>query len=639
MQPLVKWIFLFLMGLVQPVFSQPSGRAVRLFEKGEEAYLRGDLEDAERYAIEAVQKDSFYYPSHLLLADIYRVHGFSPEAEARHLEFVWNHQQPRDYRVGYRLGESWYKTGHYQKCLDVLRAVTALGKGPSSLMDDVRRRMEHCRFAVQARKNPVAGEARKVEGGINTSHDEYWPSISIDGKIMVFTRLMEAGETRSYRQEDLYISRFEDGLWREAVPVEEINTPENEGAQTLSADGNLLFFTACNRPDGLGSCDLYFTRRIGDRWAEPRNAGAPVNTGAWESQPSLSANTGMLYFASNRKGGKGKMDLWRCELKGLDPAGNPVWGSPQNLGDSINTPGNELSPFIHFNGRDLYFSSDYLTGMGGQDLFVSRLKDDSLWSRPQNLGYPVNSASDEQGLVISASGETAYYASDRDGNRDIFVFDVYPEARPMAATYVKGTVKDQATGKPLIAHVEFVNLKSRKRERIQTASNGTYLMALPLQEDYALTVSREGYLFHSESFKLKGLAGIADPFRLDIYLQPLKKNSRQVLRNIYFETDSYTLLPESQPELEKLISLLMQNPRICVEIEGHTDSVGSEAYNQELSEKRAESVVNYLMHSGISGDRLSSRGFGFSRPLAGNDTEEGRARNRRTEIRITQVDE
>jgi len=568
MQRLVKWVFIFLIGLFQTGFSQPSQRLVRLFEKAERAYVQGNHKEAEKYALQAVQKDSLYYHAHLLLADIYRT-ADSPDAEARHLEFVWNHRQPQDYLVGYRLGESFYAAGYYRRCLDILTEVIAIDTMPSDLLKSVNRWIESCRFAVQAIQNPVSGEAQKPEGGINSSLDEYWPSISIDGKVMVFTRLLEAGENRSYRQEDLYVSRFDGAAWSEAEPLQGVNTPENEGAQTLSADGNLLFFTACNRADGLGSCDIYFSRRMNGRWEEPRNAGAPVNTAAWESQPSLTANAGILYFTSNRQGGKGKMDIWRCQLKGFDQTGNPVWGTPQNLGDSINSPGNEFSPFIHFNGRDLYFSSDYLTGMGGNDLFFSRLLDDALWSAPKNLGYPVNTSHDEQGLVISASGETAYYASDRDGNMDIFLFELYPEARPVAATYVKGTVRDQVSKKPLEADAEFVDLENGHVESVQTDKNGTFLMALPLKEDYAFSVSREGYLFYSESFNLKGVSGITDPFLLDIYLQPLEKGSHLVLRNIYFQTDSYALLPESRPELEKLVNLLKQNPRICVEIEGH----------------------------------------------------------------------
>ncbi|NQU87837.1 MAG: OmpA family protein, partial [Mariniphaga sp.] len=561
----------------------------------------------------------------------------SLESEIKHLKFTWEYQEIPNNLVGYRLGEAYFKVGKYQNSLDVFEETLVLTDIPKQRKLAIENRIESCRFAIKAIKNPVSGEAKELSGGINTSDFEYWPSISIDGNMLIFTRLKESKKGRALMQEDFYSSVFTENEWKEAMPLERINTEDNEGAQTLSADGNIMFFAACNRLDGLGSCDIYFTRKVDGKWNTPQNAGAPVNSGSWESQPSLTANAGYLYFASNRTGGKGKMDIWRCRLSGFSHDGNPVWGNPENLGDSINSIGNENSPFIHFNGKDLYFTSDYWIGMGGKDIFFSKLKGNSNWSNPKNLGFPINSLYDEQGLVVDAPGTTAYYASDRDGNMDIYSFNLYPEIQPSPVTYVTGSVKDKITKEPLQAIVEFTELEFGKSESILTDQHGQFLMALPLMKNYAFNITKEEYLFYSESFNLKNVFEVSDPYTLDIYLQPLLAGSKIVLNNIYFETGSYQLLAESEPELIKLEELLENNQSIYIEIQGHTDNIGSEDYNYELSENRAKAVYDYLIKSGIEKHRLAYKGFGFSKPIAQNESEEGRSQNRRTEVRITQT--
>jgi Tol biopolymer transport system component len=241
-------------------------------------------------------------------------------------------------------------------------------------------------------------------GNINTKDDEYWPSITADGLTLMFTRqprLAENKEVFETVQEDFYISYYQNNLWQKAVNAgAPLNTNQNEGAQTLSSNGKYMFFTACNRPGGMGSCDIYFSAFNEGKWTEPFNIGPPENTKYWESQPSVSADGKLLIFSSNRPGGVGGKDLWLSKLNEQN-----LWSIPVNLGTTINTVGDEMSPFIHFDGKTLYFSSDGRVGMGGFDLFMTTMKDDSTWTEPINLGYPINTYNDEMGLIIESNGK------------------------------------------------------------------------------------------------------------------------------------------------------------------------------------------------------------------------------------------
>jgi outer membrane protein OmpA-like peptidoglycan-associated protein len=332
------------------------------------------------------------------------------------------------------------------------------------------------------------------------------------------------------------------------------------------------------------------------------------------------------------------MDLWKCKLKGFTEWGTPIWGKAVNLGDSINTPGNEMSPFIHSDGKTLYFASDYWLGMGGYDIFYSRQKNDSVWSTPQNIGYPINSYKDEQGLVVEASGKNAYYSSDRPGSKgmDIYSFELYQNARPTPVSYIKGKVIDEESGSPICAKVELTDLENSKSviKGESCWEKGEFLMCLPLGKEYAFNITKEGYLFYSENFQLKEKKEIIDPYVLEIKMKKIKVGGGVILRNVFFNTGSHELLPESIVELEKLIEFLKQNPTLVIEIEGHTDNVGSQQMNQKLSEERAEEVYNYLISKGIMDYRMKYKGYGFAKPIATNDTPEGRSLNRRTEFVI-----
>ncbi|NJN78478.1 MAG: OmpA family protein [Saprospiraceae bacterium] len=424
---------------------------------------------------------------------------------------------------------------------------------------------------------------------------------------------------------------------------------DNEGAETISADGRFLVYTVCNRREDFGGCDLYYSEMKNSQWSTPRNIGLPVNSRAWESQPSLSADGRTLYFVSSRDGGKGKKDLWvTYKMR------NGQWMNPRNLGDVINTDGDESSPHIHADGQTLYFSSDGHVGMGESDMFMTTRQADGTWSQPKNLGYPINTKSAENSLVVSLDGTTGYFASDREdskGATDIYSFEMPQSIRPKPVTYLKAKVIDANTRLDLVANVELIQLSTGfVYTEAVTAENGEFLICLPSGDDYALNVSRKGYLFYSENYALKEATSFEAPFQANVALQPIgsetlprimeiqlqvqiQKRVKQLSLKMYFLVLALPICNRLQNQnWINLVVLLKENPTIKIQINGHTDNVGNPETNQKLSLNRATAVMNYLIENGIETDRLTAKGFGENQPIDTNETEIGRKNNRRTEF-------
>ncbi|MBX3102402.1 MAG: PD40 domain-containing protein [Bacteroidetes bacterium] len=499
------------------------------------------------------------------------------------------------------------------------------------------RRSSVCRQLIE---NPVQFEPQNMGPAINTPGDEYMPNVTADEGTLFFTTRRE-GNLGGWNRllngygEDFYLSRRQkDGSWSLAEPLgPPVNTEENEGAASFSQDGQWVYFTGCNRRDGVGSCDLYVARILGNRWTEPLNMSEVINSPHWESHPCISPDGKRLFFCSVRPGGEGGHDIWMAEQ-----AADGGWMPPRSLGKPINTPGNEYYPFLAADGKTLYFSSDTHPGMGGIDLFMSKRQPDGSWSAPVNLGFPLNTSADEQALAVSASGERGYIGTTRTdgfGKSDIYAFQMDPRIRPDIATYVRGRVEDSLTRKPVGAVVQVVHLGTGDTVR-QVESNsvtGRFLLSLPLEEEYAAYVDARGYLFYSQHFSLKGLSG-QQYFDILIRLQPIQQGATVRLDNIFFDFDQATLKAESRIELEKLLRFLQANPTVKVEIRGHTDNEGTDSYNLRLSDQRAKAVAAWLLERGIPADRLQAKGYGETEPVAPNDTDASRARNRRTEFRI-----
>lgn len=548
-----------------------------------------------------------------------------------------------DFDVGIykRLAESEQNIMHYEDSEKHIRIFLDNPKIAGVTRSNAEHLLKSVQFAKEAIKHPVDFNPVNLGAGINSEYAEYFPSVSADNEELIFTRKIpqtgtvnaNAGETKL--QEDFFATTKSDGAWGPAVNVgQPVNTKLNEGAQNISADGRYLFYTLCNSPEGFGSCDIYYALKIGDVWSYPENCGRKINGGDWESQPSISADGKFLYFCSTRPGGLGGYDIWAAQSNG-----DGTWQKPFNLGAPVNTPFDEQSPFMHPDGRTIYFSSNGHPNMGGNDLFYSRMDAQGNWQQPVNLGYPINTNKNEITLTVSADGKTAYYASDRSdsyGGLDLYQFTLPEILRPDPVTYVKATVRDSKTKQPVRSFIQLIDIESGDTlaTSVSDKENGEFLVCLPIGKKYALFISKEGYLFHSENFSLE--KAIPDePYRIDIDLQPVEIGQLITLRNIFFETGSASLLPESQAELNRVIELLSRNPEMKIRINGHTDNVGSDAENMQLSDARSKSVKDFLVTHGIASDRLETKGYGESKPVSTNDTDSGRAQNRRTEIEIT----
>jgi len=596
----------------------------------------GDKVKAIALLNQVLKNDPQYYMAFFGLADIYhetQENQLEKEALVNGLRISLD-RFPGGYKF---LSELLYAEAAYAEALKNIEQYNRLKK---PLTIEENRLLESCRFAAKAIESPVAFHPENSGEAINTTEDEYWPSLNGESNALVFTRLITkdaGGKKISYPQEDFYVSRKDSAGWQKALALgAPVNTGENEGAQCISADGRLLFFTGCGRPSGFGSCDIYMAVRQKGKWSAPVNLGDPVNTNSWESQPSVSADGRLLYFTSNRKGGKGKMDIWRAEELGVSPEGFPVYGKVINM-ESVNTSGNELSPFIHADGKTLYFASDFWPGMGGKDLFFITL-DSIKTSIPQNLGYPVNTTANEEGLVVEVSGDRAWYTANNTGfgGRDIFTFQLPDALKPQPVSWVKGKVINRKTSQLILPEIVLNDLVGNKliQHLYPFENDGEFLFCLPSGHNYGLNISKTGYLFHSENFNLLETNNRHQPLNLTIALDPIETGKTTILKNIFFETDSFSLKHESKGQLKEIVDFMKTNPGLVIEIGGHTDHQGTENYNLVLSDKRANAVVQSLLEMGVPSARLKSKGYGFAIPVADNSIEEGRALNRRTEFKI-----
>jgi len=582
----------------------------------------------------AVDEDPRFYEAHILLGQLYSDQGDWEKAVTHYSKAVSLDSLYFPPAL-YNLGRAEMRTGRYLEAKSYLEAYLRQPKTTAKLRTDAQQLISNCIFALSFPGNLFQTEPLSVGDSINTELDEYWPSVTGDGMELCFTR--EVRRANAYgrdRQEDFYISRWMgDGYWGLARNAgAPLNTAGNEGAQSISSDGRSMYFTACDRNDGQGRCDIYYSVFDGTRWSPGVNVGQPVNSAYWESQPSISPNGRMLFFVSNRPGGFGGMDIWYSIL-----GENGKWGKPVNPGKTINTSGDEFSPFIYFNSRTLYFSSNGRESFGGHDIYTTTLNRDSSWADPANLGPSVNTPADETGLIIESSGKRAFFSSIREKSKgkDIFYIDLPEAIRPEPVSYLKGKVIDKEDGKPLVAKFELTDLTNRSRVIASATDNqGGFFVCLPSGFRYGLNVTADGYMIYSENFDFVEGYTSAEPYRKTIGLNRVRKGEFMRMYNVFYDTDSWDLLEESMPELEKLLEFLIINNTVIVEIGGHTDSDGTDEHNQLLSERRANSVREYLIKKGIKPDRLFSHGYGEGSPVADNETAAGKKLNRRTEITV-----
>jgi outer membrane protein OmpA-like peptidoglycan-associated protein len=544
MRTLVLILFIF------PAISFAQKKDYKNYDKAVVYFHEGKVEKSKKLTEKILSKNSEWIKPNLLMASIYADLG-DIEESARYMLYVYDENTPADVLGIEQIAKLYYSNGYYENALYYFNASQSLNA--DVLGKKTTLFMQNCIYAIEKINFPVDFNPENLGENINTAAEEYLPAISVNGKVLMITRRVESKNSiieldngKVITQEDFYIAEKDDeGKWTKAVSMA-INTPLNEGAITISSDGGALVYTACNRDNGFGSCDLYISVKRNGVYSAGVNIGSVINSKKWESQACFSPDGKYLYFVSNREGGYGGKDIWRSEItqKGFLPA--------ENLGDTINTKYNEMSPFVHPDNLTFYFASDGQTGFGDYDLFVSRrISTDKKWGLPNNMGYPINTHNTENSLIVAANGKTAYYASDVSGfgKEDIFQFELP------------------------------VNLQAE-----------------PLAD-----------------------------LELEIITQ--KSGEEVILKNVSFASNSYALEESSFAELDKLIAYLKKNPKLQIEIQGHTDDVGNEIDNQILSQQRAKVVYEYL-HTKVQ-NKLTFKGFGESQPIGDNKEE-----NRRTSFVI-----
>lgn len=566
--------------------------------------------------------------------------------------------------VPYHLGVMYYAQDQFAQAAKAFEAfqrfptedAARMGKDYDKKYKEVEEVMPELQFYVDFYRNTADLNPVPV-ANVSTTADEYLPMLSPDNELLFFTRkhqvrakgdlvARDVEELMEARRKDL-ASGFDGGR---ALP-DPFNVGDNYGGVTISVNNKEMFVTVCGplNSKGFRNCDLmrsqYTTRfnlDVGGQqweWTGLDDLGSAINSpDTWESQPSLSGDGRTMYFATARDPEHG-MDIYQS-TRGKDG----VWSKAVPV-PGINTSGDEKLPFMHSDSRTLYFAARQNAagqghrGIGGYDIFFSKLNDDGTWSKPRNIGHPINTDQDEQGLIVSADGRTAYFSSGRlkgAGGLDIFSFELPRDARPDEVLIVKGEVRDEKGQVVHGAQVEVKYMDTRQTEVLRVDSmDGRYATVVRLKpgSDVVMTVKKEGHVFDSRSFAIEDTVrgGVA---RVDMAVQRIEVGRSYRVNDIKYATNSAEITHGSRYILDELIAFLKENPTVRIRIEGHTDNVGRLEDNMALSNDRASTVMGYLREQGIAAARLSSKGLGPTKPIGSNDTPEGRAANRRTEFVI-----
>ena len=492
------------------------------------------------------------------------------------------------------------------------------------------------RFYDNILNHPVPFEPKPVPG-ISTSDDEYLGTLSPDGEHFYFTRRKDVVDQGPFSHGEKVSKEFfsssdkKGGGFGAGAPLPSpFNRALSEGSPTINITNDMLIFTKLVSTNGYHNYDLYYSEFVDDEWTEPKSLGPNINRNdSWESQASLSSDGKVLFFASDRPGGYGGADIWYSQRNS-----DGTWRKPVNLGPIINTPQDERSPFLHTDSKTLYFSSSGHDGMGGQDIFFSKLDEKNRWTPPTNIGYPINSENNEVDFFVSLDGKTGFFSSNNIDNKDwnIYEFELYEAARPHVMMIVKGKVTAD-DGDLEGATVEIRDTATNViATGIVNANSGNYAVATEVKKDdpqpVILTVKKEGHSYDSQIITPEQMD--APVVTKDAEVKAIETGKVCDLRDIYYETNSYTLTQASKVVVALFIEFLKDNPTVKVEIQGHTDNIGNDDANQKLSEQRAKAVYDYVIGKGIPADRLRYKGYGESQPIADNNTATGRAKNRRT---------
>jgi len=636
MKSFFYFLFAFLLFQINNINAQ-SEKAKILFNQANLAFDSRNFTQGFILMQKAIDKDPNFPDAYFKLATVYQLYGEIEKSVLNYEKAVnLNPDNPAYIRAYTFLALNALQNGDYDKCKQFAEKFLSFKPTKQSLINEAQRIISICDYSKEAMKNPLNFKPVPLNKNVNKLQLQYFPVLTADQQTLIFTGRSTQDPMKS--DENLFVSEKVNGDWSIPHSISpNINTANNEGTCSISADGRTMVFTCCQGRQGYGSCDLFVSEKKGGEWSEPENLGPKINTMAWESQPSLSADGRMLYFVSDRSGGIGKRDIW---MSVKDDEG--YWSSPVNLGKSVNTTFDDLSPFIHVNGKTLYFSSAGHLGFGGYDLFSAENEDDK-WVNIKNLGYPVNDYKDQVSLFVTSDGKKGYYAYEEMQGRQrmnsyLYEFDMPPELEiKYKSDFLKGVVYDSKTKLKLEAKIELFDVKTSKLQAIMHSDpkSGEYLTVLTQGSEYALYINKPGYLFKSLYFNFLDKKE-RDAIKIDIYLQPIEKGAKEILNNLFFATNEYKLDNKSKTEIDKIVRFMNEYQKVVLEISGHTDDVDTDDFNQKLSEKRAKSVYDYLLKSGIAPLRLTYKGYGEKQPTVANDTDANKAINRRIEFKVLQ---
>lgn len=627
-------VFISTFGYSQTKYSTKSKKAIKYYEDAQLLLQQRRFNEAIRALDNALEKDNDFIEAHLRLAFSYELMR-EINSQQYHLEQIIRiaPNTKRYKNVYYSLGKLYFNKGMYEQSGKLLTQLEKMGIDNALIQSDVNELNKNLNFAIENIKNPIDIQPQPLPKILNSFPLQYFPVLTADENTIIYT--VRLGVQFHDDENIVFSEKDQNGNWTKPKSISpNINSQFNEGTCAISADGRTLIFTTCEGRKTMGGCDLYITTKIGDDWSVPENLGIGINSRAWESQPTLSADGRKLYFISDRAGGQGKRDIWLSEK---DRENN--WQKAINLGPTINTKDDEVSPYIHVNGTTLFFASKGYPGFGGFDLYKIELSD-SITEEPENLGYPLNTHEDQVSLFVSTNGKNGYYSFERkwqtnENQSFLYTFE-FPEDGILnqQSIYLTGNIYDEETKEPLEATIELYNIGDEDPIAIFTSDEvtGEYFSILNENDKIVLYIDRKGYLFQSQSFEVNVDSG--NSIKKDIYLKPIQQGSSVRLNYIFFEFNSADLTDSSLTELQKIIRFLTENPDTKIIIEGHTDDQGADDYNMLLSENRAKAVYDFLINEGFNPALITYKGYGESRPVTTGTDEESRKMNRRIEFSI-----
>ena len=603
-------------------------KAIKFFSEASDLYKARKYSEALPLVIKAIDEDPEFADAYLMQGNI-AVKKHDDKIMEQSFMKVIELCPELDPELYYRLGGYYFDMKKYKESEQQLKKFLEFDK----INEEHAGKAEDMLAKSKLISHPVPFDPKPVPG-ISTSDPEYLPYISPDNEMAFFTRRFEQKDrnmlTPASVEKFMVALKTNDG-WNRGSPMPfpfNQSNSNNEGGATITVDNTHLFFTV-NKNGNFDICGSDFSDY---RWSDIYNLGPNVNDKRqWDSQPSVTSDGSTLYFASSRD------SMTRIDIYVTHKNQDNTWAKAKKLSSVINTNGNDKCPFIHSDGKTLYFSSDSLPGLGGYDIFMSKLSDDGKWSKPVNLGYPINTEADEVGFFVSTDGKTGYFASNKlqgAGGFDIYSFDLYLQVRPGKVYLQTGNLNADNEELPVSASIEVRNTITKQITKINVDSvTGKYAFVVNFENDLLLTVKKDGYVFESQYLSSKDTA--SKLVKQNITLKEIKVGGQYPLNDILFGTNSYEINDTIKTVLDYFAEFLNENSLLHIDIHGHTDNVGEHQSNMTLSENRAHTVFEYLVSKQIDKARLSYKGFGETKPVASNDTEEGKAKNRRTVFVVT----